>query len=152
MKGSSWDYKLLSLTEVISLWSKDRSTKVGAIIVDNQNRILSTGYNGFPIDVNDNIDSRHERPTKYYYTEHAERNAIYSAAKNGIPLNGTTMYLLWKYPCADCARAIVQSGIKNIVAYNRDFPGKKMDWDIHFNAAIEILKEGGVISKFIDHE
>lgn len=152
MAGTSWDFKLLSLAELVASWSKDRSTKVGAVIVDSQNRILSTGYNGFPIGVDDEVEERHERPMKYFYTEHAERNAIYAAAKNGVSLEGATMYLLWRYPCADCARAIIQSGIKNIVAYNRDFPGKKMDWDVHFTAAIKMLSEANINLRFVDHE
>lgn len=140
----NWDVKLLELTKFISSWSKDRSTKVGAVIVDDVNRVLSVGYNGFPIGCNDDIEWRHERPQKYYYTEHAERNAIYAAAKNGVSTEGSTIYLLWKLPCADCARAIIQSGVKKIISIDEDFPGKKKDWELHFKAAAEMLEEAGV--------
>jgi len=148
----NWNKKFLDLTELVSSWSKDRSTQVGAVVVDDNNIPLVVGYNGFPRGVDDDVDERHERPAKYYYTEHAERNAIYAAARNGIKLEGSTIYLLWKWPCADCARGVIQSGIKRIVSYNRDFPGKKKDWDIHFIAATEMLDEAGVEVIFVNEE
>lgn len=145
-----WHKKFLDLALTVSKWSKDHSTKVGAVIVDGNNNVLALGYNGFPRGVNDDIDERHQRPTKYYFTEHAERNAIYSAARNGVRLEGTTIYLLWKWPCADCCRAIIQSGIKRVVSWNDDFPGKKSDWDIQFKASKEMLTEADIEVMFIE--
>jgi hypothetical protein len=84
------------------------STRVGCVIVGTHKEIRAIGYNGFPRGVDDDRDARHERPVKYKWTEHAERNAIYSSARAGISIDGCTMYLPW-FPCMDCARAIVQS-------------------------------------------
>lgn len=111
MRQSFVDY-YMSLLDVVKLKSKDDSTKVGAIIVKD-NSIISTGYNGFPVGVNDDIHERKQRPEKYLWTEHAERNAIFFAAKNGISTNNCIMFSSM-FPCADCARAIIQSGIKQI--------------------------------------
>src|SRR5678816_3286831 len=87
-----WDIRFLREAARIATWSKDRSTKVGCVIVGPSREIRSTGYNGFPRGVNDDVDERHARPMKYAYCEHAERNAIYNAARVGIPLEGCTLY------------------------------------------------------------
>jgi dCMP deaminase len=134
-----WDQRFIDLAEYVGQWSKDRSTKVGAIIVDDDNRIVTTGYNGFPTGCNDDVEERHERPLKYAWTEHGERNAIYSAARR--ILEGCTMYLKW-FPCSDCARGIVQSGIKKLVCCEPDFDTPK--WGEDFKISLEILTEGGV--------
>lgn len=97
--------------------SKDPKTKIGAIIVKDR-RIISTGYNGIPIGVNDSIENRHQRPDKYKWYEHGERNAIYAAAKYGIITEGATLYTN-ALPCADCARGIIQSGIKEVFIHKQ---------------------------------
>ena len=94
-----WKSKFMRLAEEIADWSKDRSSKVGCVIVGPSNEIRSTGFNGFPRGVADDISERLTRPEKYLWTEHAERNAIYNAARAGISLEGCTMYLPW-FPCA----------------------------------------------------
>jgi len=105
----------LNLANAISLKSKDQSTKVGALVAGPDNEIRSTGYNGFPRGMNDNLAaSRQKRPLKYKYYEHAERNVIYNAARVGVPLKGCDMYITHP-PCPDCARAIIQAGINKVV-------------------------------------
>src|SRR4051812_31931200 len=98
-----WDERFINLALHIAGWSKDESRKVGCLIVGPQGEIRSTGYNGFPRGVDDTLPGRNERPAKYQWTEHAERNAIYNAARVGTPLEGTSIYLPW-FPCVDCAR------------------------------------------------
>lgn len=111
---TKWDRRFLEVCEVVATWSKDRSTKCGCVLVKD-NRILSTGYNGFPQGTEDyENDEKHERPTKYMYFEHSERNAIYSAAKHGISLEGATAYVTGP-PCVDCTRAMIQVGIRDII-------------------------------------
>lgn len=141
MSKTDWDQRFIDLAEYIAQWSKDRSTKVGAVIVDADKRVIGMGYNGFVTGMDDEIDERHERPLKYSYTEHAERNAIYTAARNGSPIKGCTMYLKW-FPCCDCARAIVQSGIVRLVCCEPDFEDER--WGESFKLAYEILSEGKV--------
>lgn len=107
-----WLNRYFSLAEEVASWSEDESTKVGCVIVGDNKEIKSLGYNGLPRGVEHKAE-RLERPNKYMFTEHAERNAIYNATLNGISLSGSTI-VVTHFPCADCARAIIQSGIKHV--------------------------------------
>ena len=111
---SKWDVRFLRLALEVSTWSKDRSTQVGAVIVGEDRSPGPYGYNGFPRFIDDEKEERHSRPTKYDWTEHAERNAIYNAARMGVALKGSTIYVT-HVPCIDCARAIIQVGITRVV-------------------------------------
>lgn len=130
----------------VGQWSKDRSTKVGCVIVGPANEVRSIGYNGFPANVDDEDPSRHERPAKYAWTEHAERNAIYNAARIGVSVAGCRMYLPW-FPCMDCARAIIQSGIKELIAFEPNV--EDIRWGQDFRLAITVLNEGGVTVRYL---
>lgn len=128
-------------------WGKDRSTKIGAIIIGEGEIRLSTGWNGFPRGINDDVEERHARPAKYAWTEHAERNAIYNAARAGISLLGGRLYVTELAPCVDCARAIIQSGIKEIFIEDKPFkreslPGK--NWLDEWPMTYEMLMEAGI--------
>lgn len=115
----SWDDKFIGLTNYIASWSKDKSTKVGAVVVNKRNKVLSIGYNGLPIGVNDDVIERNERPEKYLWYEHAERNSIYSAVEEGVSLKGSRIYCNY-LPCPDCSRAIIQSGIGEVIYQHED--------------------------------
>lgn len=143
----SWDAYFHKLVGVVASKSKDRSTKVGCIIVGPDNEIRSTGYNGFPRGVNDDVDERHERPAKYQWTEHAERNAIYNAARHGTPLGGCTAHLGW-FPCVDCARALIQAGIVELVCDEPDL--NHPTWGKDFVTAKVLLSEGGVRVRYFN--
>jgi dCMP deaminase len=138
---AGWDLRFLELALFVGQWSKDRSRKVGCVIVDAHNSVRSVGYNGFPRGIHDDPPPRHERPAKYLWTEHAERNAIYQAARMGVGLQGTTMYLPW-FPCMDCARAIVQAGITKLIAYRPDI--SEPQWGDQFVTALELLREADI--------
>jgi dCMP deaminase len=123
--------------------SKDPKTKIGALIVKDK-RIVSTGYNGIPSGVIDTIERRSERPEKYKWYEHAERNAIFAAAKYGIPTEGSTLYTN-ALPCADCARGIIQSGIKEIYIH-RQFTDlcdnhEREQWCDHESVSLSLFNE-----------
>jgi len=140
---SKWDKRFLELAKHIASWSEDRSTKVGCVLVGPNKEIRATGYNGFPRGIKDK-EERHERPAKYDWTEHAERNAIYNAARTGVPLEGTTAYLQW-FPCVDCARALIQSGITEVVC-------TEPDWDYerwNFKTSRAMLEEAQINIRFI---
>lgn len=109
-----WDARFLRLAREVASWSKDRSTRVGAVIVAEDKTPSSYGYNGFPRGIDDDAAERHARPDKYDWTEHAERNAIYNATRTGQTLLKNTIYVT-HVPCPDCARAIIQVGIKRVV-------------------------------------
>jgi dCMP deaminase len=111
-----WDEYFMKMAYLVASKSKDNSTKIGAVTVKDK-QILSTGYNGICRDVSDDLDCRLESPEKYFWFEHAERNACYSAAREGIRLKGATLYTQG-YPCADCARGIIQSGIEEVVLHS----------------------------------
>lgn len=143
----NWDARFMDLAIHISAWSKDRSRQVACVIVAADNSVRAIGFNGFPRGLNDEDEIRHSRPSKYLWTEHAERNAIYVAARNGIPLDGCRMYLPW-FPCVDCARAIVQAGLLEVISRQPDFSDVR--WGEDFKVAVELLKEAGVVVRFID--
>lgn len=115
MDSLKWHKRFLRLVSEISTWSKDDSTKVGAYIIDSERRPISHGYNGPPRKIDDSKPERYKRPQKYFWFEHAERNAIYNSTS--IP-KGCTIYITHP-PCADCARAIIQKDIARVVI-NRD--------------------------------
>ena len=142
---TGWDKYYVEMCNYVSIKSKDHSTRVGAVIVGQDNEILSTGFNGFPRGIDDNCEKYHERPLKYLITEHAERNAIYNAARQGIRLKGSTLYLPFHpIPCADCARGIIQSGICTIIGADIPFPGKGEHWENNLFVATEMLSEAGI--------
>lgn len=147
--NKNWTNKFVGLVDHISNWSKDRSSKVCAVIVSDNNAILSVGYNGFARGVDDTKEERYVRPIKYLYAEHAERNAIYNAAAHGISTRGTTMCMKW-FPCADCARAIIQSGITTLVCEKpteEDINGR---WGDHFKASLEMFDEVKMNMQYIE--
>lgn len=144
---SSWDARWMSLARLVSSWSKDQSTKCGSVIVDDRNTVLSLGWNGFPRHFNDDVQERHERPQKYKWTEHAERNAVYNAANTGVRLHGSIIYVTF-FPCSDCARAIIQSGISRLVTYSPDFSNER--WGNDFRFSHKMLDEVGIEMRFLD--
>lgn len=115
----TWDDFFIKQCNLIAERSKDESNKIGCVIVknteDDKKTIVSMGYNCFPRNITDNFSCRQNRPTKYFYFSHAEANALSNALRNGISVNGCRLYLNKWIPCADCARLIIQSGIKQII-------------------------------------
>jgi dCMP deaminase len=142
-----WDERWMDMAALVAGWSKDRSRRTSALIVDERQCLVAIGWNGFPRGVNDDIDERHERPAKYKWTEHGERNAIYNAAANGHRVMGCRMYLPW-YPCADCARAIIQSGIKEVIAIEPDWFDSV--WADDFSVVRSMFKEAKVSVRFLE--
>ena len=131
-------------------YSKDRGTKVGALIVNNENSCLTWGYNGFPRGINDEIEERHERPTKYDWSEHAERNAIYNAAREGIRLKDSIMYVSSLPTCVDCARGIIQSGIRKVyMEVYLDKENIQPQWKEKFELVKEMFDEAGIEYFFV---
>lgn len=115
------------------------------MIVGKDNEIVSTGYNSFPRGIDDSIPERQERPEKYYWFEHAERNAIYNAARIGVSTSGCTMYLTCGIPCADCARGIINAGIIRIVCEMDSSFGARGDmWDEHAKRSLILFEESKV--------
>lgn len=114
----SWDEYFMGIAKLSALRSKDPSTQVGACIVSNDNRILSIGYNGAPNGFNDDSfpwdREGNALDTKYLYVCHAELNAILNFRGNKKDLEGSKIYVAL-FPCNECAKAIIQSGIKEVI-------------------------------------
>jgi dCMP deaminase len=147
----NWNEYFMKIAGVVSEKSKDRSTKVGSVLVGKGNAILGVGYNGFPRMINDEIEERHARPQKYNFSEHAERNCIYNAARHGIRTELARLYISGNgRPCADCARAIIQSGIVEVITMSGKFEGKGALWEESCKIGEEMLREAGVKVSLLD--
>ena len=144
-----WVEYFQNLAHQVKLKSKDERTQIGAVIVGKDKEIVSTGYNSFPRGLDDNKPIRQERPEKYYWFEHAERNAIYNAARIGVSTKGCTMYLSCGIPCADCARGIINAGIIRIFC-ERGGGAKGKKWDESAERSWEMFQESGVNVQFYD--
>lgn len=131
----------VEIAKCIASTSKDPRYKVGAVIYDNDDIIVSTGYNGAPRGVED-TPARYAKPLKQYYIAHAEINAIAQAARKGASTLGCNIVIWGKPPCANCAMAIIQAGIKGVfVPVNCNTNSSYID---SFNAAAAMFNESGV--------
>lgn len=113
---TDWNKRFMDLAEHVAGWSKDPSTKVGAVIVNDMKQVLSMGYNGFPRGVHDCSERYNDRATKLKFVAHAERNALDNAYVN---VEGATLYSTL-FPCNDCAKGIIQRGIRQVVTKEPD--------------------------------
>jgi dCMP deaminase len=149
MRSEKWDIRFMSLARFISNWSKERGRVVGAVIVGPDLEIRATGFNGFPRGVNDDVEARHEKESgaKYLWSSHAECNAIYNAARIGVPLKGCTIYVPW-FPCVACTKAIIQCGICELVAYEPDHTDPQ--WGAEFTVALDMLREASINVRFVE--
>jgi dCMP deaminase len=139
-----WDEYYLDICKMVSARSKDPNTQIGCVIAGPAHEIRSTGYNSLPRGIRDDVPERLERPTKYLWMEHAERNAIYNAARCGTPLEGCTLYVEIM-PCMDCARAVVQAGIRQVVVSGARMSQYTSDYyDEHFRNVEVLFQEAGV--------
>ena len=135
---NKWDERFLDLATHISQWSKDPSTKVGAVIVRPNKTICSVGYNGFPRNVDDNPEILKDRARKLALTVHAETNAILNARES---LQNYTLYVVPLFCCVQCASFIIQSGIVRVVT---KIEIDKPEWKASNDMAKAIFTEAGV--------
>ncbi|MBI2035061.1 MAG: CMP deaminase [Candidatus Liptonbacteria bacterium] len=134
---------LLYFAYVEAAKSRDPSTQNGALLYRPDYGVLIADHNRFPTHVNADVPERWERPLKYEYIEHAERNVIFSAAKYGISTRDLIMICPWA-PCADCARAIIQSGIIRLIAHKQAHDRSPDRWKEQINRALNMLCEARV--------
>lgn len=153
-----WNEYFMRLVYLASYKSKDNRTKIGTVIINNENTLLATGFNGFCRHVIDPMDEdfenhpkkyRYEKPEKYFFFEHSERNAIYQAARNGIKLKNSILYTQG-VPCCDCARACIQSGVSKIIVHEQ-WPlngitklNGSQDWIKSLKYSCEMLDEANI--------
>lgn len=138
------ELRYMKFAEVAASFSKDPSTKVGAVVVDDELSVLATGYNGFARGVNDSEDRLCDRNLKLRLTVHAELNCLLAAARTGRRLDGATMIVSSLFPCEACASAIVQAGIKRVIApkimNERWMESNKMAKTIFEEANVEVIE------------
>lgn len=119
MKRPDWDQLYITMCYLVGMRSRDDMTHVGSVIADSDNVLVSTGYNSLPRGIDVDRESKRlsrEGGEKYYWIEHAERNAIFNAARRGTILKNCKIYVPW-LPCCDCARAIIQCGISEVIIH-----------------------------------
>jgi dCMP deaminase len=143
-----WKEYFINIAEQVKEKSKDKSTKIGTVIVGKDKEILTTGYNSFPRGLDDNNSGRQERPEKYFWFEHSERNAIYNAARIGVSLKGSTAYLTSGLPCTDCARGLIQSGVVKVVCKEICTTKNHDKWVVQQEKSFLMLTECGVTVEF----
>lgn len=96
-------------------FSKDNRCKVGAVALDDNLNIIATGWNGFPRGVDDTVEERHVKPAKLLWTSHAEENLVAQSAYSGHRLKNATVVVSARYPCATCARMLIQAGVRRVI-------------------------------------
>lgn len=143
---TSWDDYFIRLCDVVRSKSKDPSSKIGAVIVNSDHAVVSTGYNDFPRGIANDL-KKWERPIKYKYVEHAERNAIYNAARMGASTKGCVLYLVGfgppSAPCTDCTRAAIQAGIVEVKGFS--YKSLPDHWADDLSLSLEMMQEAGVV-------
>lgn len=143
--GEKWDERFIDLAAEVASWSKDPSTQVGCVLVDDRRHVVSLGYNGFPRGVRDTQERLTDRSQKYLMVQHAEANAVLQAVASTL---GTTAYVT-HHPCASCAGVLIQAGIARIVTRKPE-DGLAERFADSFSAARAMLSEAGVLLDFIE--
>ena len=139
--NKKWAARMLTLAKEVASWSKDESTKVGAVITTKEGAPVSWGFNGMPMGVDDTVPERHERPLKYKWFCHAERNALDLAPRD---VSDCVMFVTFS-PCSGCAQSIIQRGIKTVVI-DANFTADKSPerWQEDMFVALEMMKEAQI--------
>ena len=147
--SNKWDKRYLKLAYEVAQWSKDPSSKIGAVTVGAKGQVLSQGFNGLPRGLKDSFTRLHDRETKYKFVVHAEMNAIYNATYNGTSLDGSTLYVYGLPICSECAKGVIQVGIKRVVMPNQKIEGKWLD---SWLTSMNFFDEAGIDFDFIDFD
>jgi dCMP deaminase len=147
MDHPSWDQIYMNMCYEIAELSPDESTRSGCYIASQDNMPISFACNDFPRGIA-NTPERQERPAKYQYIEHAERNAISDAGRAGNSCIGAKLYMNW-LPCTPCARGIIQAGITNVIIHQQGQAAFKMSrnesvWDADHDEVLNMFAEAKV--------
>lgn len=135
-----WDARFLALAREVSTWSKDPRHQIGAVAVSPKGQVLSQGYNGFPRGIDDSMSRYRDSNVKKLFVVHAEQNVIYNATYTGVSLDGATLYIAGLPPCHECAKGIIQTGIRRVVLDN-DQAGS---WEASWNQSKAMFEEVGI--------
>jgi dCMP deaminase len=140
---NKWDRRFFELCRLVGSWSEDESRRVGCVIVGSANEVRTIGYNGLPRGVSGDVSARQSREggEKYHWFERAERNAIFNAARIGVSIANCRIYV-GLHPCAECARAVIQSGIKSVHTFTP--PSNDLTFRRSFEVADEMFREAEI--------
>jgi dCMP deaminase len=148
MALSKWDRRYLAIAREVSCWSKDPSTRVGAVIADKRGRVVALGFNGFAEKVEDCEKKLNHRETKYEMVFHAQVNAALIAGRS---TEGGTIYVSGAPICPRCASVLIQVGIKRAVA-KEPCPSTGIKWDKDGLIALDMFREVGIEFESADAE
>lgn len=147
--SKKWDERYFKIAKETASWTKDPRTAIGAVIIGDKGQIKSQGYNGFPRGIEDLPERYTDRPTKYKYVIHAELNCIYNALHNGTSVLCDTIYVTGLPVCHECAKAIIQVGIKKVL-YDTPVGDGSSPWDASGILALEMFEEAGIEVEFFE--
>ena len=147
LRRLKWHDRYLELAQQIASWSKDPSSKIGAIAVGSKGQVLAQGYNGFPRGIEDREIRFENKELKYRYVVHAEMNLIYNASYNGVSLDGSTVYVTGLPVCSECAKGLIQVGVQQVIMPTQENTPDK--WVQSFKLSKELFEEAGVHWQFI---
>ena len=143
MAINKWYKRYLKLAKEVATWSKDPNTQVGAVVVGSKGHILSQGYNGFPRGIHDSNKRLNDRDLKLSLVVHAEMNAIFNASYSGVSLDGSTIFIHGLPACSECAKGIIQVGIKKVVV-SKECIEARPHWNDSWKKSIAMFAEAGV--------
>lgn len=149
-RRKSWDLYFLKMAHLVATKSCDPSIKIGCVLVGEGNEVLSTGYNGLPRGI-ELRDIPTTRPEKYLFFEHAERNAIWNAARCGTRLLGCRVYLT-QLPCSDCMRGLIQVGATEVVVPLDTDPNFEARWEDHLTGAVDMARRVNLTLRRLEEE
>jgi dCMP deaminase len=144
--GLKWHQRFLRLAEEVASWSKDPSRKIGAVAIGAKGQVLAQGYNGFPRGIDDSEERYNNRERKYELVVHAEMNVIYNATYSGVSLDGATLYVSGLPVCSECAKGIVQVGIKRVIMRHMEIPES---WQDSWRKTQEMFHEANIQFEFV---
>jgi len=143
LKMNKWDERFMAMAELVASWSKDPSTKCGAVIVDPNKRVISLGFNGFPKGTKDDPKLYEDRPEKYRRVVHAEKNAILFAKQD---LTACILYVTLP-PCSQCAGMIIQAGITQVITKHPTTEQLKR-WEADIKTTISMFHDVGITMSY----
>lgn len=147
---NKWSKRYLEMAKNVASWSKDPSTKVGAVAVGVHGQILSQGFNGFPRGIKDLPQRLENREEKYKFVVHGEMNCIYNSCLNGTSLAGSSIYVYGLPVCSECAKGLIQVGVSKVVMQHpRNIPEI---WAERYQTSEQMFREAGIPATRYDED
>ena len=150
--SDKWTSNYLGLAKHIAGWSKDPSTRCGAVAVGRYGQILSQGYNGFARGISDSPERLSDRSQKYKFTIHAEMNCIFNASLTGVSLKDSDLYVYGLPVCDNCAKGIVQVGFSRVYTCYPAAAEERREWFESYKITREMFVEARIVAELYREE